>query len=148
MILGLEDITGGATMLALLIWLGFTALFYPALYLTVLNVSDDLTKNSFLKIPLLILLAPMSAFFMAIFNYNPNLLFFIMMISNYFRVRGMDKKDHPRFKDIQVNKPLFYTASYLYIIGVFGLASWFQIPVAMDGMSEPLWQTWFPAEIP
>lgn len=148
MILGIEDIAGGTTLLALLIWLGFTALFYPVLYLTVLNVSDNLTKNSFLKIPLLILLAPLSAFFMAIFNYNPIALFFIMMISNYFRVRGMGKKDNPRFKDIQINKSLFYTASYLYIIGVFSLASWFQIPVAMDGRSEPLWQTWFPTEIP
>jgi len=147
MILGIEDITGGATLLAFLIWLGFTGLFYVALYLTVLNVSDDFTKNSFLKIPLLLLLAPVSSFFMAIFNYNPILLFFIMMISNYFRVRKMDKKDHSRFKGIQINKPLFYTASYLYIIGVFSLASWFQFPVEMDGMSKPLWKTWFPQDI-
>lgn len=147
MILGIEDIAGGATLLAILIWLGFTALFYMVLYLTVLNVSDDFTKNSFLKIPLLILLAPVSSFFMAIFNYNPILLFFLMMISNYFRVRGMGKKDNSRFKDLQINKPLFYTASYLYIIGVFSLASWFQFPVEMDGMSKPLWQTWLPGDI-
>jgi len=146
MILGIEDITGGATLLAFLIWLGFTGLFYVVMYLTVLNVSDDFTKNSFLKIPLLLLLAPASSFFMAIFNYNPIILFFLMMISNYFRVRGMGKKDHPRFKDIQINKTLFYTASYLYIVTVFSLTSWFQFPVAMDGMSKPLWKTWFPGD--
>ncbi len=146
MILGIEDITGGATLLAFLIWLGFTALFYGVLYLTVLNISDDFTKNSFLKVPLLFLLAPVSSFFMAIFNYNPIVLFLLMMISNYFRVRGMGKKDNPRFKDISINKPLFYTASYLYIITVFSLASWFQVPVEMDGMSKPLWKTWFPAD--
>lgn len=147
MILGIEDIAGGATLLAFLIWLGFTALFYGVLYLTVLNVSDDFTKNSFLKIPLLLLLAPVSAFFMAIFNYNPILLFFIMMISNFFRIREMDKKDNSHFKDIRINKPLFYTASYLYIIGAFSLASWFQFPVEMDGMTKPLWKTWFPQDI-
>jgi len=146
MILGIEDITGGATLLAILIWLGFTALFYVVSYLAALNVSDDFTKNSPLKIPLQLLLAPLSAFFMAIFNYNPITLFFLMMISNYFRVRGLGKKDNPRFEDIQINKPLFYTASYLYIVAVFGLASWFQIPVEMDGMSKPLWKSWFPAD--
>ncbi len=61
MILGIEDITGGATLLAFLIWLGFTGLFYVVMYLTVLNVSDDFTKNSFLKIPLLLLLTPMAS---------------------------------------------------------------------------------------
>ena len=147
MILGIEDITGGATLLANLIWLGFTALFYGVLYLTVLNASDDFTQNSFLKIPLLLLLTPIASFFMAIFNYNPIILFFLMMVSNYFRVRGLDKKDNPRFKDIQINKPLFYTASYLYIIAVFSMTSWFQFPVEIDGMSKPLWKTWFPADI-
>jgi len=146
MILGIEDITGGATLLAFLIWLGFTTLFYVVMYLSVLNISDDFTKNSFLKIPLLLLLAPVSSFFMAIFNYNPVVLFFLMMISNYFRVRGMGKKDNPRFKDIQINKALFYTASYFYIVAVFSLTSWFQFPVEMDGMSKPLWKTWFPGD--
>ena len=51
MILGLEDIPGGTPLFSFFIWLGLSGLFYLVCYVAVLNVLDDLTRNSLLKIP-------------------------------------------------------------------------------------------------
>jgi len=144
MILGWDDIIGGGTLLAFLIWLGFTGIFYLACYLAALNTFDHITKNSVLKIPLLLAVAPCAAFMISIFNYNPLMLFLLMLISNYFRVKNLGGPADKRFEGITLNKPLFYTASYLYIIVLYGLAAWFQHPVEVDGLTTPYWKTWFP----
>ena len=145
MILGWEDIIGGTTLLALLIWLGFTGLFYLVCYLAALNTFDHITKNSLIKIPLLLVIAPLAAFMISIFNYNPLMLFLLMMISNYFRVKNLGGPDDKRFAGITLNRPLFYTASYLYIIALYCFSAWFQHPVEVaEDMTSPYWKTWFP----
>lgn len=144
MILGWDDIIGGGTLLAFLIWLGFTGIFYLACYLAALNTFDHITKNSVLKIPLLLAVAPCAAFMISIFNYNPLMLFLLMLISNYFRVKNLGGPADKRFEGITLNKPLFYTASYLYIIALYGFSAWFQHPVEVDGLTTPYWKTWFP----
>jgi len=147
MILGIEDITGGTSILSFLIWLGFTGLFYLVAYLAVLNLLDDFTKNNPLKILLYLLVAPVSAFFFAIFNYNPTLWFVLTGISNHFRIRDAAKPGSKRFSGMTIHKPLFYTASYLYLIALFALALWFQKPVELDGMTQPYWKSWFAGDI-
>ena len=144
MILGWEDIFGGTTILAFLIWLSLTGLFYLVCYLAALNTLDHITQNSFLKVPLLLAIAPVAAFIISIFSYNPLALFLLMMISNYFRVKNLGAPNDKRFQDITLNRPLFYTASYLYIISLYALAAWFQNPVEIDGVATPYWKTWFP----
>ena len=144
MILGWEDIVGGTSILAFLIWLGFTGLFYLVCYLAALNTFDHITKNSPVKIPLLLMIAPLAAFMISIFNYNPLMLFLLMMISNYFRVKKLGGPDDKRFQGLTLNRPLFYTASYLYIIALYGFSAWFQSPVEVGDLTKPLWKTWFP----
>lgn len=144
MILGWEDIVGGTSILSFLIWLGFTGLFYLVCYMAALNTFDHVTKNSWVKIPMMLLIAPVAAFIISIFNYNPLMLFLLMMVSNYFRVKKLGGPDDTRFAGITLNRPLFYTASYLYIIALYGLSAWFQSPVEVGDLTKPLWKTWFP----
>ncbi len=144
MILGWEDIIGGTSILAFLTWLGFTGLFYLACYLAALNTLDHITQNSLIKIPLFLVIAPLAAFMISIFNYNPLMLFLLMMISNYFRVKKLGGPDDKRFQDLTLNRPLFYTASYLYIIALYGFSAWFQSPTEVGDLTKPLWKTWFP----
>ena len=144
MILGWDDIFGGTTILAILLWLGFTGIFYLVCYLAALNTFDHITKNSWTKIPLLLTVAPCSAFIISIFNYNPLILFLLMMVSNYFRIKNLGGPEDKRFAGITVHRPLFYTASYLYIMTVYGLSAWFQHPVPVEDMTVPYWKTWFP----
>ena len=145
MILGWEDIIGGTSILSFLIWLALTGLFYLVCHLAVLNTLDHITKNSLIKIPLLVVVAPVAAFLISIFNYNPLMLFLLMMISNYFRVKRLGGPEDKRFEGLTLNRPLFYTASYLYIIALYGFAAWYQHPVEVaDGLTSPYWKTWFP----
>lgn len=147
MVLGWEDIFGGPTILAFLTWLVLTGLFYLVFYLAALNTLDHITRNSFLKFPALLAVAPTAAFIISIFSYNAMILFVLMMVSNYFRVKKMGGPDDKRFSGLILNRPLFYIASYLYIITLYALSAWLQSPVDTGDGIQPLWETWFP-EVP
>ncbi len=126
MILGLDDIPGGAGIVSFLIWLGLSGLFYLVCYQAALNVLDDVTKNSLLKIPAMLLAAVPSAGLMAILHYKFLVLFVIASIANHFRIQSLNKEGNKKFEGIEINKPLFYFASYVYLILVFLLADYFQ----------------------
>ena len=55
MILGLEDIPGGTPLFSFFVWLALSGLFYLVCYVAVLNVLDDITRNSLLKIPAMLM---------------------------------------------------------------------------------------------
>jgi len=125
MILGLDDIPGGAGILSFLIWLGLSGLFYLVCYQAVLNVLDDITKNSFLKIPAMLFAAVPSAGLMTILQYQFFILFFIVVIANHFRIQSLSKEGNKKLGEIDINKPLFYFASYSYLLLVLFLAEYF-----------------------
>ena len=126
MILGLEDIPGGSTAISFLVWLGYTLLFYLVCYVAALNVMDDLTKNSWIKIPAMWALAVVSAGLMSILHYNPLVLVVIMVVANYSRVQKQTSSDNKNLKDPKRSKTLFYIASYGYILLVLGITYYFQ----------------------
>ena len=123
MILGLEDIPGGTPFFSFLIWLGLSGLFYLVCYLAALNVLDDVTKNSLLKIPAMLCATIPSAGLMAMFHYEPVVLGALMTIANFYRIKKMPTTD--KWKDIKINQPLLYFASYTYIFTLIGLAFYF-----------------------
>ena len=127
MILGLEDIPGGSTAISFLLWLGYTLLFYLVCYVAALNVMDDLTKNSWVKIPAMWALAVVSAGLMSILHYNPLVLVVIMVAANYSRAQKQISSDNKNLKDPKISKTLFYIASYGYILLVLGFAYYFQL---------------------
>ena len=123
MILGLEDIPGGTPFVAFLIWLVLSGLYYLVCYLAVLNVLDDQTQNSLLKIPAMLAAAIPSAGLMAVFHYKPFALGALMCVMNLYRIRTMQTSD--KWKDVKINPSLFYLASYGYIFTVIALAIYF-----------------------
>lgn len=126
MILGLDDIPGGAGFVSFLIWLGLSGLFYLACYQAALNVLDDFTRNSVVKIPVMLAAAFPSAGLMAVLNYKPLILFFIMAVSNYFRIKSLSQPGNKKLGGLKINKPLFFCASYAYLSLVLALALYFQ----------------------
>ena len=124
MILGIDDIAGGQTILSFIIWAVLTGLFYLVGYVAALNVIDDLTQNRLLKIPAMVAAAALCAILMSIFSYKPLVLFLLMVIANYFRVPKIAAKFQS--KGVTANIPLLYSASYLYITLVPILALYFQ----------------------
>ncbi len=123
MILGLEDIPGGTPIASFLIWLALSGMYYLVCYLAVLNVLDDLTHNSLLKIPAMLGAAFPAAGLMAVFHYKPFALGALMCVMNYKRIQEM--RESEKWKDIEINQPLFYGASYAYIFLLMYLAVYF-----------------------
>ena len=116
MILGLDDITGGREIVGFFVWLGLTFIFYLVGYVAALNVIDDLTKNRWTKIPAMWVLAFVTSSLMSILNYNPLILFFIMLAANYFRLKNLTLSNNENH-----NKAILYIASYGYILLVLGI---------------------------
>ncbi len=149
MILGLDDISGGTFIAQLLGWVVLTGLFYLVCYMALLNIIDDITKNHFVKIPVMAISALPSGFLMAIFNYKPFILFLLMGISNFYRIKGKVKTSDPVKDQAEPPVPvLFYGASYLYIGLVIFLAYYFQMPTDHLGETVPYWKTLFPDQEP
>ena len=121
MILGLDDITGGREKVDFFVWLGLTFLFYLVGYVAALNVIDDLTKNRWTKIPVMWGLAFVTSGLMSILNYNPLILFFVMLVANYFRLKNLTLSDNEKFENSAPGKAIFYIASYGYILLVLGI---------------------------
>jgi len=121
MILGLDDITGGKEIVAFFIWLGLTFIFYLVGYVAALNVVDDLTKNSWIKVPAMWGLSTITAGLMSILSYNPLILFFIMLAANFLRLKNLTSHHNEKLKGFKINKVLFYISSYGYIFLVLGI---------------------------
>ena len=121
MILGLDDITGGREIVGFFVWLGLTFLFYLVGYVAALNVVDDRTKNRWIKIPIMWGLAFVTSGLMSILNYNPLILFFVMLVANYFRLKNLTLSNNKKFENFAPSKAIFYIASYGYILLVLGI---------------------------
>ena len=121
MILGLDDITGGREIVGFFVWLGLTFLFYLVGYVAALNVIDDLTKNRWIKIPIMWGLAFVTSGLMSILNYNPVILFFVMLVANHFRLKNLTISNNEKFENFALSKAIFYIASYGYILLVLGI---------------------------
>ena len=121
MILGLDDITGGREIVGFFVWLGLTFLFYLVGYVAALNVIDDLTKNRWIKIPIMWGLAFVTSGLMSILNYNPLILFFVMLVANYFRLKNLTLSNNEKYGNCAPRKVVFYIASYGYILLVLGI---------------------------
>ena len=121
MILGLDDITGGREIVGFFVWLGLTFLFYLVGYVAALNVIDDLTKNRWIKVPIMWGLAFVTSGLMIILNYNPLILFFVMLVANYFRLKNLTLSNNEKIENFAPRKAIFYIASYGYILLVLGI---------------------------
>ena len=125
MILGLDDIPGGTTVISFLIWVVLTGLYYLVCYLAALNLLDDVTQNSWLKVPVMMLAAIPAAGLMAIFQYKPFVFAILVSIANYFRVQKIIQTPNSKWGNIKINPTLFYLASYGYIALLATLAFYF-----------------------
>ena len=121
MILGLDDIAGGKEIVDFFVWLGLTFLFYLVGYVAALNVIDDLTKNRWIKIPAMWGLAFVTSGLMSILNYNPLILFFVILVANYFRLKNLTLSNNEKIENFAPRKAIFYIASYGYILLVLGI---------------------------
>ena len=125
MILGLDDIPGGTTFISFFIWVILSGLYYLVCYLATLNVLDDITRNSWLKVPAMMLAAAPAAGLMTIFQYKPFIFAILVSFANYFRVQKIIRTPNSKWGNMKTNPTLFYLASYGYIALLTTLAFYF-----------------------
>ena len=58
---------------------------------------------------------------MSILNYNPLILFFVMLVANYFRLKNLTLSNNEKYGNCAPRKAIFYIASYGYILLVLGI---------------------------
>lgn len=136
-------------IMQIFIWVLLSPFFYVVCYLAVLNIIDDFTKDSFLKIPFFLIAAFPAAFLMAVLNYrHPIFLIALSCVANFYRVqeRLRQKVDHGLKRPSNLSPGLFFCASYLYLTVLCILAYYFQIPVEFgeNAVPIPMWKTWIP----
>jgi len=130
-----------------MIWLFKSVLFFGILHFAVLPIADAITRNSWFKLPLMILLALPSGVFMAWFNYVPDLLLLFWCGANYYTLKTMDEEKFKSEIGMKINKPLFWISSYCYIVLTCLVAIFLQMEIGSLGPNgvqhTPLWKHLF-----
>jgi hypothetical protein len=88
------------------------------------SIVDATTRNHWVKLPVMLVLAVLAGIFMAWLNYVPYLLFFLWLALNKYSLRAMTEKKFESQAGMKINKPLFYISSYSYVI-LACLSAWF-----------------------
>lgn len=130
-------------MTDLLIWLGKSILILGFLNFVVLPVCNAITKNSWVKLPLMIFLSIPSAAFIAWLQYVPYLLFVIWVALNHYTLQYMVAGDFEKEAGYKLIRPLFWISSYTYICLTCSLAIFLQMKVGNEDRWVPLWRFLF-----
>ena len=128
-----------------IIWLGKSLLILGIFHLVVPTVVNSLTRNSWAKLPVMLLFAFVAAIFMAWLDYVPYLIFFVWLSLTYYTLQVMTEAKFEREADMRMNKPVFYVSSYSYVVMACLLAWLFQVEIVTGdpaGPGMPLWRYW------
>lgn len=92
------------------------------------------TRNSWLKLPIMVIVGLLAGVFMAWLHYVPYVLFFLWLALNKYSLDVMAKTTFEGKAKI-TNKPVFYISTYSYII-IACATAWFLQMEAIQG-SDP-----------
>jgi hypothetical protein len=97
-------------------------------------IINSATRNSWLKLPIMITVGLLAGVFMAWLHYVPYVLFFLWLALNKYSLDVMAKATFEGEAQI-TNKPVFYISTYSYII-IACVTAWFLQMEAILG-SDP-----------
>jgi hypothetical protein len=127
--------------MSVIIWLAQTLLILGIFHLIVPTVVNGLTRNSWAKLPVMLLCAFVAAVFMAWMGYMPFLLFLVWVYLTYYTLQAMTEPKFESEAGMKVNKPVFYISSYSYVVVACLLAWFFQTEtLSPSGQWMPLWR--------
>lgn len=128
----------------LLIWLGQTFVILFIFYFVLPSLINAYTRNSWIKLPIMLFFAILAGIFMAWLKYVPGLLLPVWIAMTYHTLKSMQEKIFIHESNLLINKPLFYFSSYSYIIVACLTAYFLQTDVVTiaNPMAKgiPLWQ--------
>lgn len=95
------------------------------------------------KLPAMLILSFVAVVFMAWLDYVPYIIFFIWLSLTYYTLPVMTETKFEHEADMRMNKPVFYSSPYLYVVMACVLAWLFQVEILTGdpaGPGMPLWK--------
>ena len=132
--------------LALAAWLFKSILILGIFHFALPMVVNVITRNSWAKLPGMMVLGLLAGIFMAWLHYVPYLLFFLWLALNKYTLAAMLKPKLETEASMRIRKSVFYVSSYTYIV-VACASAWFLQMEIMQGADPsgpgiPLWKHW------
>lgn len=129
-----------------ILWIGKGLLILGIFHFVVPSIVNAYTRNSWVKLPIMLFLAIVAGAFMSWLRYVPYLLLFIWLSLTYYTLQVMMERKFESEAGMRVNKPVFYVSSYSYVLLSCLLGWFFQAEVIVDdpsGLGTPLWKHLF-----
>lgn len=129
-------------MVPFVVWIAQSLLILGIFHMAIPTIVHAKTRNSWLKLPVMIGLAVAAGAFMAWLGYVPYLLFFLWLLLTHYTLKAMRERKFEADSGMNINKPVFYISSYVYVVLACVLAWLFQIQMASTatGPGTPLWK--------
>ncbi len=129
-----------------ILWIGKSLLILGIFHFVVPSIVDAYTRNSWVKLPIMLFLAIVAGAFMAWLRYVPYLLLFIWLSITCYTLQAMMERKFESEADTRISKPVFYVSSYTYVLLSCLLGWFFQAEVVVgdaSGSGTPLWRQLF-----
>ena len=128
--------------MSLIVWICKSLLILVVFHFVAPIVVDTHTRNSWIKLPIMLFLAAVAGVFMAWLHYVPYLLFFVWLSLTYRTLQAMKEQKFETEAGMRMNKFLFYISHYSYVVLSCLLAWFFQAEIVPDpsGPWMPLWR--------
>ena len=131
-------------VLALAAWLIKSVLILGIFHFALPPVVNAITRNSWAKLPVMMVLGLLAGIFMAWLHYVPYILFFLWLALNKHTIEAMLEPKFEAEASMRIRKSVFYVSSYTYIV-VACASSWFlQMEIVQEADPSapgiPLWK--------
>lgn len=124
-------------------WLLESLFLYIFIGIVVIPVVHQLTKNSWIKLPIFLVLSIPITALMVWMHYIPFLLFIALVGTNHFLLQNIQKQDFIEKVGYVPNKLIFSISSYAFLLITFLLTQYLQLLKPMGDKLVPVWKTFF-----
>ncbi len=127
-------------ILCVIIWLLKSVVILGIFHFLLPTLANATTRNRLIKLPVMLVLAILAGIFMAWLKYVPYLLFLLWIVLTKYSLSAMTEEKFESEAGMQINKPLFYISSYLYVVLACVSALFLQTESCVGDMCIPLWK--------
>lgn len=126
------------------IWLLKSALILAIFHFVLPVLVNSHSQNSWIKLPMMLVLGIVAGIFMAWLQYVPYLLFFLWLALNKSTLAVMLEPNFEAEANMRIRKSVFYVSSYMYIVVACASDWFFQMKTVQgadpSGQGIPLWK--------
>jgi len=125
------------------IWLLKSVVILGLFHFALPPIINATTRNSWVKLPVMLILGLVAGVFMAWLHYVPYLLFFLWLALNKHTLAAMLEPKFEAEANMRIRKSVFYVSSYTYIVVACAFAWFLQMEIVqVSDPSDPAIPLW------